>query len=278
VGKDGWLFYVRKDDGNNLDDFRKTNLFDEPTLDMLIRKIEMRVRWCEENGIKFILLIAPNKHTIYPEYYSFSRPEGQSRTDQVINNMPHGIKDNIIFPRDYLLTRKAEVTPFPFYFETDTHWNSQGAFYVYELLFDRIRSSFPDVEFPVMENFSRKIQKENGGDLARMLGLESYMQRTRIDIEPEGGWKAYYTYIKNEAEKGIVTENIRQNLPRAIIFGDSFFDAMEPFVSSIFFRSEYIQGFFEEKDREYILAQRPDIIICEVVERYIQSIITSDWN
>ncbi|MDR2409881.1 MAG: hypothetical protein LBE13_17470 [Bacteroidales bacterium] len=275
VGKDGWLFYIRKDDGNNLDDFKKTNLFDESTLSILIRKIEMRVRWCEENDIKFILLIAPNKHTIYPEYYSFSRPEGQSRTDQVINNLPYDIKNNIIFPRDYLLAKKQES---PLYFETDTHWNSQGAFHVYELLFDKIRSCFPDIEFPVINNFSRRIRKESGGDLACMLGLESFMQRTEIDIEPEGGWEAYYTYLKNDAKRGFVTENIRQNLPKVIIFRDSFFEVMEPFVSSTFPRAEYIWGFLEEKDKEHILAQKPDIIICEVVERYIQNIITSDWG
>ncbi|MDR0601291.1 MAG: hypothetical protein LBG42_02820, partial [Treponema sp.] len=69
VGKEGWLYYIDRDDGDLLADFQKKNLFDESSIAKIIEQIEKRAQWCNDNGIQFIFLIAPNKHSVYPEYY-----------------------------------------------------------------------------------------------------------------------------------------------------------------------------------------------------------------
>ncbi|GMO36521.1 MAG: hypothetical protein Ta2B_16510 [Termitinemataceae bacterium] len=67
LGEDNWLFYSNH--GNNISDFLKINLFSEDEIRHFITNIENRLEWCSANNIKFVFLIAPNKHNIYPENY-----------------------------------------------------------------------------------------------------------------------------------------------------------------------------------------------------------------
>lgn len=52
------------------------------------------------------------------------------------------------------------------------------------------------------------------------------------------------------------------------MFRDSFFIALEPFVSPLFSEVEYVFKLFTEADKERILEYKLDIVIFEHVERY----------
>jgi hypothetical protein len=56
IGKNDWLFYSRVDDGNNIADFLKLNLFTQTEINRFIENIDRRRQWCESNGIKFFFL------------------------------------------------------------------------------------------------------------------------------------------------------------------------------------------------------------------------------
>ena len=104
-----------------------------------------------------------------------------------------------------------------------------------------------------------------------MLGIEE-QNNTQIKTLPIGH-NNYYTYIKNDGMDGIHTQGAGKNLPRALIYHDSFFTALEPFVSPLFSEAEYIWKQFREEDKEYVLQYKPDIIIFEAVERYAPTIV-----
>jgi len=274
-GRNNWLFYVDKTDGDNLSDFQKTNLFDDESIALFAAQIERRAKWCEDNGIRFVFIIAPNKHNIYPEQYPMERPAGLTRTDGLLQYLPPALKDKVIFPRDALLARKQSDGTL-LYYETDTHWNKLGAYYCFEMLFEKIKAYFPGTVFPAIE-YRVTVGERGGGDLVPMLGLKAYGTTTEVDIEPVAGWSAYYSYIKNDDKNGVITENIDRNLPRAVIFRDSFFTALELFTSCVFSRAEYIWHHFTSNDKAHILADKPDIIIWEVVERNIASVLRDKW-
>jgi hypothetical protein len=284
IGKGGWLFYIDKNDGDNLADFQKTNLFDASAIGQFITRIAERAAWCDENGIQFVFMVTPNKHNIYPEYYPFERPGGITRMDQVIAAMPPELLERTIFPRDYLLSKKA-AHDYPLYYETDTHWNKQGAFYAHELLRAKIQAYFSETDFPLITYFATIAGRPAREDIPPMLGLESYGSTREIHIEPETGWDSYYTYIKNNhrdkpwdgANDIIITEHRDQTLPRAIVFRDSFFMALEPFTSTLFSSTEYIWRSFDKTDQEYILNNKPDIIIWEKVERGVGGILQNGF-
>jgi hypothetical protein len=276
IGKNSWLFLIDKDDGNNLSDFQKTNLFDDAALEKTVKTIRGFADWCKDNGIEFLFFIAPNKHSVYPEYFPFDRPGGITRVDQVLGHIGNEYADKIVFPRDYLVSRKA-LNGNPLYHETDSHWNKLGAYYGYKELLNKIKVCFPGIAFPDMA-FSERPISGSGGDLVQMLGVKSYGKITIIGMEPENGWESYYSYVKNEGRKGIITNNVQRDLPKAIVYRDSFFSEMEPFVSCIFSAVEYIWKRPDEGDKKHILENRPDIVIWEIVERSMGSILESHWN
>jgi hypothetical protein len=126
-----------------------------------------------------------------------------------------------------------------------------------------------------------------------MLGMVSQYNSRAIFIEPEYGWESYYKYIKPTGltnhdfligwvgltgSDGMITENVDKKLPRAIIFRDSFFSALEPFTSTLFSSAEYNWRWFNETEKDYILNNKPDIIIWEIVERGIGRLLDSPWD
>jgi hypothetical protein len=278
LGKDGWLFYIKREDGDNFSDFFKTNLFNEEEIAILTRQISARKEWCEQNGIKFVMLICPNKHNIYPEYYPIGRPEGETRTEALLRNLPREMRDYIIYPKDLLLSRKDGD---PLYYENDTHWNSLGASYVFDLLFQKISSYFPDADFPQFEYTITRSGYD--GDLPPMLGIGSNkFKGTSFIMEPASKWETFYSYttnvINDDGTADITTKGTNDQLPKALILRDSFHVALEPFTSSLFSRAEYRWKIFNESDKEAVLETMPDVVIWEMVERNLYLVVNSEWN
>ena len=83
---------------------------------------------------------------------------------------------------------------------------------------------------------------------------------------------SYFQYVKNDGRNGVIAKNNDLSLPKAIIFRDSFFTQLEPFTSTIFSSAEYHSRWFTEADKNYILENKPDVIIWEMVERSMSRI------
>lgn len=64
IGKNNWLFYISKKDGDNLADFFKINKLSDKQLLSIKINLEDKANWCKANGIEFLFLIPPNKHSI----------------------------------------------------------------------------------------------------------------------------------------------------------------------------------------------------------------------
>ena len=270
-GKKGWCFYISAADGNNLQDFYKRNLLTDEELSDFKTRVQKTVEWCNEQNIVCLFLICPNKHSVYSENYSFNRPKGSPRADQFISIFE---EENIpfVFPRDYLISKKEEYD-FPIYYETDTHWNSQGAYLASILVKDKIKSLFPAITFPSIEYQTKIENSMTTGDILPMLGIKE-SKSTIPTVSPVGHNNTdFYTYVRNEGTNGVHTVGLDKKLPRALIFRDSFFSALEQFISPMFSEAEYKWKQFREEDKPYILEYKPDIIIFESVERYAPNIV-----
>ncbi len=270
-GKNGWFFYIDTEDGNNYADFMKQNLLIDENLETWKENVKNTATWCKQNGIKAIFLICPNKHSVYSEYYPFSRPLGNTRTDQLTAILDElGVE--YIFPRDVLLQKKAEYN-YPLYYETDTHWNPIGAYCAFELLKQKIYAAFPERQFPEITYNTKIDYSETAGDILPMLNIKK-ARSTLPTLSPVGAQNAdFYEYIKNDGTNGVITHSKDTTLPRTLIFRDSFFSALEPFTSPLFSDAEYIGKRFNDGDKEYILNYQPDLIIFEAVERYSANLV-----
>ena len=292
LGKDGWWFYINASDGANLDDFYKRNLLNENDISSFRKKISETIKWCSEHGIKTMFIIGPNKHSVYEEFFPFGpRPSGITRADQICSVFRE-LSADYVFPRDYMISKKSDSEP-PLYWETDIHWNPLGAFYASDLVKAHIKALFPGANFPAVEYESEIITSNVPGDIPPMLKLP----RPRVTYKAiPKNWKklqSVYTYETPDMSSvgssydefhgklrdiihdvnGMRTKNKDKSLPRAIVFRDSFFRALEPFVSPMFSETEYIWRQFSDSEKAHILEYKPDIIIFESVERYAPDIV-----
>ena len=271
-GKNGWWFYIPEGDGNNLSDFYKTNLFDVESSLVFMNKISRTAEWCKEHKIAFLFVIGPNKHSVYEEFHYLKRPQGITRCDQItkifdVLDVPY------VFSRDFLISKKDDYNV-PFYSECGTHWNSLGAYLTSILLKEKIKYIFPKTKFPELAYKITNIYQSSVDNVFNLIGLPAdYQTSTAVTIEPENISSALYTYIKNEDTNGVHTKGTDETLPRALVFRDSFFILLEPFVSPLFSEVEYIYKHFSDEDKEYVLQYKPDIIIFESVERWAQAIV-----
>lgn len=270
MGKNGWLFYISEKDGNNLADYRKDNLLTYKELSSFKNKVNETITWCRDNNIPCIFLICPNKHSIYPENYPFDRPDGITRADQLISVLK-SLNAAFVFSRDFIFLQKNNYN-FPLYYETDTHWNQMGAYLSFKELKEKLHVFFKDTPFPDINYKSKISYNMNNGDLLSMLNLTN-LKCTYVNLSPIDLKNDFYIYLKNEGRKGVHTCGKDTSLPRALVFRDSFFTALEPFVSPLFRETEYLWKYFGEEDKGFVLQYKPDIIIFECVERHFPSII-----
>src|ERR1043165_387335 len=87
MGKEGWFFL--KTDADVLDQVRGLNRFTDEELDEWIDLMEAQQRWVKAQGAAFIVLVAPNQHTIYPEYLPsyVNRVWPETRLDQIMRRL-----------------------------------------------------------------------------------------------------------------------------------------------------------------------------------------------
>jgi hypothetical protein len=72
-------------------------------------------------------------------------------------------------------------------------------------------------------------------------------------------------------EKLVIREVPDSQLPRLVMFRDSFASALVPFLSTCFSRSVYVWSFYH--DLSLITREKPNIVIDEVNERYLYVLI-----
>jgi hypothetical protein len=124
VGDGGWLFYT----GNRTtEDMLGQDRFSAAELEHWVQAVRGRRAWLKQHGASHLLVIAPNKSTIYPEalptLLQLQRKPG--KLDQLLAALHQaGLGDDAVVDlRPRLL---AEKTRHICYWPTDSHWNAEG--------------------------------------------------------------------------------------------------------------------------------------------------------
>jgi hypothetical protein len=292
VGKDRWLFYIDKTLGDEFANFKKSNLFNETQLQTFLDSIMLVNDVCERNNVQFIFLIVPTTSSVYPEQYPFPRPRGMSLADQLIKALPEHLAEKTIFPLNYFISKKRDRTQ-PLYYNNGLHWNKLGAYYAYQLLYDKLKPDFP--QLPEIEfKFTPYIDPGEDNYTLLWWGIKQFSAFLELlNVEPVDGWDSHYTYItcenvqENEfntvvgyasrkGKYGIITENKDKALPSALIMRDSYFVDLEPFTSAIFSQAEYVWTQPEKRVIDYLeqMPVKPDVFIYEIAERGLEVLST----
>lgn len=248
VGKDDWLFYADRGDGNPISCYQGTNLLSEEKLEAMAQNCLAVQAYLDELGKEFIIFIAPNKERIYynkmPEKYG--TPADTYKALQIVEYLRNNTNIRVVYPYDELMQAKESLAE-NIYYKTDTHWNLIGGYVGAAALMRELDVEMPDItsnEITITEG------SNTAGDLAGMLNLKKYLAYADHGYTVEG-------YSTQNAD------------PRKIyVKGDSFRAAMISYIESQFINVyQSATCTYEE-----LAEQNPDIFIYETVERYVDGL------
>lgn len=265
IGKDNYLFYSKVKDGNSIADYQGLISVSDEQKYQLHSEISLVKEWLDKRNIKFYIIVAPDKHSVYSDKIpgAISRL-GLTAADQIISFLME--KDfKVIDLRPVLKNARLTVND-ELYYKTDTHWNSLGAYIGYLEILKQLSTDYKNLK-PLMIDIRNVIFTDysNGGDLYNMLGIKDYRHFRDAVID----YNKKFRIIKSSQDV-IITES-KAKIPRALVYRDSFCVALQPFLSNNFSYSYYQWSYENTRiSRDLILKIKPDIVIVEILERYLK--------
>jgi alginate O-acetyltransferase complex protein AlgJ len=274
-GRDGWLYFMGED-GHAFDRYYRGTL---PVYDAEIRRVldelTRRERFLAAHGIAYVVMIAPDKATIYPEHLPAWATQVVARTplDRLTDAIRADGTLRYVDVREALRAAKARERV---YYATDSHWNYLGATVAYGELMRALAEALSPASItpaPVARPAYVPGVDVYRGDLARMTG--DMNRFTEPDYAPLGKVLASPDSrcgkrINAGEEPGVEWYACaRPGLRRALVYRDSMAIPLIPMLSENFSRVAYVSS--HRPDPAFILRERPDVVIEEMVERAMLS-------
>lgn len=279
IGKDGWLFY-----NDTLSDYKKDNLYTQEQLEEIKADLLSTQSFLSEQGIMFVLYIAPNKSSIYGRYMPsyIEKNEGVSRVEQVVEYLRENTDVTIIFPEKELQKAAEENSNISLFLKYDTHWNYMGGFFGVQPLLETLgagTTAFEDISY---EEVNEPDFFWNGYDLANMIGLPDVLNKDtnyRItgysastviyDGDTRNDRDVFYSFARTFSDSSDT---------RKIFFTrDSFGEAISPFLAAQFGEMYSVHRNYLTKTQVY--EEAPDIFVYEMVERAdFSKLAVKNWN
>jgi len=249
IGKDDWLFYRE-----GMGSYQGTDLFSEEELNKFKNNIEEEAKWLKDKGIFFLLVICPDKQTIYSEYLpsSIKKFGSKTRFDQIIDLFKDNSDIKILDLREVLRKNKTKYT---LYYKTDTHWNNYGVALAYEEISRILHQNFQEITPLKMSDLDFYIEGSKGRDLAMMLSMQNQFNDEFISMS-------------------IKKSFLSKKLPSLVFFHDSFgYDKFVPPVPNKLYQLflanfERIITQNDEFDYDLVEKEKPTVVVHEVLERY----------
>ncbi len=273
-GKNGFLFLNPIVPGDHIRDYN-TVFFTNQELETIKKNLERENEWFKQRSIPYFIVIAPDKETIYPEYYPFpNHLLTNYKLEQLKNYLPKFSNLNLIDLKEALIDQKQEDKLI--YYKGDTHWNQIGAFLGYQEImrqFSKINSS---VYIPKLSDFEiNTTPKDNEavtGDLVRIATRSEEPYRIGVRLIPK---------------PALLQE---KKLGKVFIYGDSFSkNVIEGEITGLLsflpfsFENIHFDAYITDLERsqnlisplEYskIEAEKPDLVIRETAQRNLRILL-----
>jgi len=266
VGEGDWLVYTAEGD---IEDYQKAELFTEDELAQFQTNLDALSAKYAKRGITLLVVIAPNKNTIYPERVPPQVPilGGQSKFDQALEYLRAHGKAQLVDLRPALLNAKAERQ---IYYATDTHWNDYGAYIVYSALMSEMQKTHPSLAAHPATDFKPMTEAPDLLDLARVISGTTPTE-SRIQFAPLFDLHTNYKTVNLGGRKLMFSFNPDESLPDAVLYYDSFFFSVIPMLGEHFHNALYVQNFSGSGlwNLSWVDERQPDVVIVEFAERYL---------
>jgi peptidoglycan/LPS O-acetylase OafA/YrhL len=267
-GKQDWLFL-----GNAYDNtVAKLKLSSKPS-DEQIEAVKNSFSKISETGFKFgvktILILGPNKSSIYPEYLPEKLTPSDAKYSSFFLNKLREIPTLTVYDpsSDLIAAKKSDEI---LYWSTDTHWNNKGAFVVFDGLSKLLNIPTPRVDFELGAPY--------GGDLIGISKLKDF------PLSSFDNWNVVWRNMPLLSQKEISDEQktafgsatvVTNEKPLSNqyvwVVGDSFAGALKQYFNATFKEVRYVGHWVDKLNtlpEQIIEAKRkPDLVFIVRVER-----------
>lgn len=258
LGKDGWYFL-----GNNsrdlFDDSSGNHSFSISELEEIKNAVAFFRDTLKSKGIEFHIVVPPNKHRVYSEKLPYNLNQKPTRLQELNTYLKQKINFEILDLRDTLINNKDKEI---LYYKTNTHWNDLGAYIAYRKTLNSFKLNIP---IDSLSNYNYELQPIDRSDITEMINLE---------------FKEKAMFLKRKSESNIETVfrkrfKLHFKNPKGdkkmILYHDSFAYHWIKHFNESFAETVYLRGY--KMNLKYILNQKPDVIVIEVVERNLGHIL-----
>ncbi len=248
-GKEGYLFYKE-----TVDDYCGTNPVSERELYNLYKTLELMDEYVDNQGGRFLFLVAPNKNSLYDYMpYNYGKIEGKSNWERLENKL-----DSVAYVDAFALfeSRDEEL-----YYKTDTHWNDLGAYYVFEETMKVLEKEYDDrMQYGYQEACSMV------GDLQRMLYPTARPNENQIVWDKPSTYE-FLTKTRNFEQMYIET-HCEEAKGSILMFRDSFANNLIDHLGNTYEYGIYDKG--SSYDFFQMSTYQADTVILEIAERNLE--------
>jgi len=281
VGKRGWLYY-----GGEImtRDFERSDggVFEGEYKAAMHTWLEEVEAWGRAEGRRIIFVVAPNKHTIYPEHMPGNVSRGAEPANaRLLEALAAEVAPSLAVPMtDALVAAKADRKV---YYRIDTHWNYFGGLTGSRAIADALMSGPNPVTLVPEPDYASEPAIESPGNFGQLMGLS--LEETEEKPVPVGGWAIKRASL-TKAEKKLLPDPTRAisvfkqpsvKGPTLLVLGDSFMEGMQQPLASRFKRTVFMNLWSTENippnrfPLKLIKKIDPDVVIIEIVERRLRA-------
>jgi hypothetical protein len=260
VCKQGWLEYTGE---SNLDGYQNAGETPPEALKNTRQKLQELYGELRKRNITLLLVISPNKATIYPDKLpdEIQKLHPQSKLDVFTAYIQQHGPPVLIDLRPALQQgrKKQDI-----YYKTDTHWNQYGAFISYTEIMKEVSQPYPQLAPKRIEDFNITTGHSSAHDISRIMGATDLREPT----------------ITFSLKKKEISTAPKTNLPTLLMYMDSFGSTMTNFISPHFSKTTFIRissiSSSSSKNQRVLFLKtldtlKPDVVIVELVERSFNS-------
>lgn len=271
-GQQGWLFLERYEDARPLHFASDLSEWSRTTLPLLRSVLRSRHQRLAARGIEMVLLIAPEKSSIYDEFL----PAG------VMPDLPTAASRLVAAAREdglnavdaVALLRQAKGAV-PLYCDIDSHWTFFAAYRVYRTLLAALPERL-GLE-PVRPETAWYSDKPAFGDL----GIHMHPERKGSVPQLQMGGPEIRSIVDtyDDREHAFQRFTCATGRGRALILRDSFTTFLAPFLSCTFADTTYVAPSDALPD-DLVDDLAPDVVVVQVAERalFYAPDVMADWS
>lgn len=269
VGNNDWLIFTAE---SSLDDYQNLFSFADEKLVSIQQKLAvLQGKLAERNAILMVVIV-PNKETIYPEIVpdEIVKFPGPSRLERLSAYLEQNGPAVLLDLRPILLQARSERD---IYYKTDTHWNDYGVYLAYQAILQELNKKYPQLRPYPLESFDLVQDGPELLDLAGNIGSVSLLEQPLVlsakFVNPSnvrqfesGGRRLSMSWVDDDS------------LPRLVMYQDSFGLRLGGLLAMHFSEAVYVPHYSGRPiwTTSWIDQQRPDVVIIEFAERYLHDL------